>query len=111
MKTNGLLLSALIVLFSIQLYAGEHRKAELRLPTGSRSLLLINAISDGGLTASDLVTSILPPGTSFSNVTYAGPTALGSFGGGAGANLDLNQGVILVTVALLKSLMDSMPAM
>jgi hypothetical protein len=95
MKTNRLLLSALILLFSIQVFAGDHKKPDLQLPGGSRSLILVNPISDGGITASDLVGSILPPGTPFSNVTYAGPTALGSFDGGAGANLDLNQGVLI----------------
>jgi hypothetical protein len=95
MKTSRLLLSALIFLLGIQLFAGEHQKPDLRIPSGSRSLILVNPLSDGEIAASDLVSSLLPPGTPFSNVNYAGPSALGSFSGGSGANFGLDKGIVI----------------
>jgi hypothetical protein len=94
MKTKRLLLSAIIVLMGIQIFAQEHKATEFKFPNGTRSMIIINPISKEEVNAPDLVSSILPAGTPFSNVNFSGETALGAFSGGAGANLDLNQGVL-----------------
>jgi hypothetical protein len=95
MKTNRILLSAMIVLLGMQVFAQEHKAPEFQLPMGARSMILVNPISDEEISASDLVSSLLPVGTPFSNVTISDETSLGAFSGGNGANLDLNQGVLI----------------
>jgi hypothetical protein len=95
MKTFKILLSLLILVGSLELSAIDHKYPEPRVNGGSRSLMVLDPLSGGTITANDLVEAILPPGTPYTNVSTVAPDGLGLFSGGNGASLALDQGLVL----------------
>ncbi len=73
-------------------------KSHLR---GTTSVMTVVEMDGAGLTATDLVEAILGPGVSYSNVTFSGvtagasPASAGTFTGGTGAGLGIEEGVML----------------
>ncbi|HPE58132.1 MAG TPA: choice-of-anchor L domain-containing protein [Bacteroidales bacterium] len=95
MKIKSLLIVFLAVLTTLGLVAQERKESIPNPETRSRSSLSVTPMSSG-VTAQQMVETILGQGVTFSNVQYAGAEiASGLFSGGDIAGIGIDDGIIL----------------